>query len=194
MLRRRYILNKLITSREDILSISKIYIMENGFDSFNIRAIAKQCGISIGAVYNYFSSKSELIIATVESVWIEILEPLNRMKPFDNFVEAIQCMFETIETGNSKYPSFFSVHSLNFASEAKKEGIEMMNSYFSKLKQTFLFILEEDKNIRENIFNDILSAEKFIDYIFTLMISTLLNKEDSTSLLMFITNYIYESH
>lgn len=187
-------MNKLITSREDILSISKIYIMENGFDSFNIRAIAKQCGISIGAVYNYFSSKSELIIATVESVWIEILEPLNRMKPFDNFVEAIQCMFETIEAGNSKYPSFFSVHSLNFASEAKKEGIEMMNSYFSKLKQTFLFILEEDKNIRENIFNDILSAEKFIDYIFTLMISTLLNKEDSTSLIMFITNYIYESH
>ncbi len=184
-------MNKLITTQEDILSVSKKFILENGLSSFNIRTVAKECGISIGTVYNYFPSKSELIIATVESVWAEIFEPLNNLKTFNNFVEAVQCMFEIIENGNSKYPGFFSVHSLNFASEEKKEGIQMMNSYFSKLKQKLLFILKEDTNIRKNIFDDTLSAEKFIDYIFTLLISILLNKEDCNPLLTFITNYIY---
>ena len=184
-------MNNLITTREDILNISKRFILENGLASFNIRTIAKECGISVGTVYNYFSSKSELIIATVDSVWTEIFEPIDSMETSNNFAEAIQYMFATIENGNSKYPGFFSTHSLNFASEEKKEGIQMMNSYFSKLKQKLLFILKEDANIRNNIFNDALSAEKFIDYVFTLLISTLLNKEDCTPLVTFITNYIY---
>lgn len=184
-------MNKLITTREEILSISKKFILENGLSSFNIRTIAKECGISVGAVYNYFSSKPELIIATVENVWTEIFEPLNHMNSFHSFVEAVQCMFETIENGDSKYPGFFSIHSLNFAAEGKKEGIQMMNSYFSKLKQKLLSALKEDANIRTNLFDNTFPAEKFIDYIFALLISTLLNKEDCTPLLTFITKSIY---
>lgn len=184
-------MNKLVTTQEDILAISKKFILENGLPAFNIRAIAKECGISIGAVYNYFPSKSALITAAVESVWTEIFEPLHGMDPGSTFVQAIQCMFETIEHGDSNYPGFFSVHSLSFASEEKKEGVQMMNSYFSKLKQRLLSILKKDPNIRDGLFDDALSAEKFVDYIFTLLISTLLNQEDCAPLLKFIANYIY---
>ena len=79
-------MNKLVTTQEDILAISKKFILENGLPAFNIRAIAKECGISIGAVYNYFPSKSALITAAVESVWTEIFEPLHGMDPGSTFV------------------------------------------------------------------------------------------------------------
>ena len=191
---RRHNLKTVITSKEDILSVSKKYILENGMSSFQIRAIAKECGISIGTVYNYFQSKSQLLIATIESVWIEIFEPLEQMVSNDCFIEAIQCMYDTIQNGNIKYPGFFSIHSLNFAADDKPDGILMMNSYFAKLKSMLLQVLQSDKHVKKEIFDDILTQEKFIDYIFTLFISSLLNKEESMSFIAFISNYIYDSH
>lgn len=187
-------MNKLITSQNEILDISKKMILENGIASFNMRIIAKQCGISVGAIYNYFPSKSELIMATVENVWIEIFEPLNRTKVFNSFVDAVACMFETIKHGDLKYPGFFSVHSLHITSEDKLEGVQIMNAYFTKLKQKLVHVIENDKNVSEGIFHDELSMEIFIDYIFSLLISILLKKADCKPLLILIKNYLYSSH
>lgn len=187
-------LNKQLTTEADILKVSKKYILQNGFSSFNVRTITRECGISIGTLYNYFPSKTELVIATVESIWKEIFEPFNNLSDFDRFPEVVKCMYETIENGNSRYPGFFSIHYLSFASEGKKEGIEMMNSYFSRLKKNLLVVLRKDTSVNPEIFNDEFSDEKFIDYVFTLLLSSLLNKEDLVPLLTFISNYIYKSH
>ena len=186
-----FILNQLATTQQDILNISKKYILQNGIASFNIRSIAAECNISVGTIYNYFPSKTRLIVATVENVWSEIFEPLNDLISFERFDEAFRCMFETIKSGNLKYPEFFSMHSLNFASSQKKEGMLMMDTYFSQLKEKLLFVLKKDESIQRNRFTTHLTEEKFIDYVFTLLISSLLNKEDSTPLLEFIKTFIY---
>lgn len=185
-------LNKYVSSKEEILNISKNIIIENGFSGFNMRLIAEKCNISTGAMYNYFKSKSDLIIATVESIWLEILEPINSKNEFTSFIDAVYYMFETIKNGNCKYSNFFSFHSLNFSSKDKQAGIKMMNIYFSNLKQKLIFALNSDKNIRKNIFSDDFTSEIFIDYIFDLMISDLLKKRDNCNLLIiFIKSYIY---
>ncbi len=184
-------MNKQIITQNEILKISKNFILDKGFVSFNIRTIAKECGISVGTIYNYFPSKSELIIATVESVWKEIFEPLNNLIYIDNFIEVIKKIYETIKNGNYKYPEFFSVHSLSFASEGKDEAIKMMNFYFYRLKEILLSVLRNDKCIKEKIFNDSFSDKQFVDYIFTLILSSLLNEEEIEPLLIFISNYIY---
>jgi len=187
-------LNRQITTEEAILNKSKKYILKNGISSFNMRNIAQECGISIGTVYNYFPSKTKLVIATVESVWKEIFEPFDHLTKSNRFIEAVQCMYQIIENGNTKYPGFFSIHSLNFATEGKKEGIEMMNLYFSRLKKTLLDVLRKDPQVKKDLFHHELTEEKFIDYIFTLLISALLKREDFSPLLIFISNYIYKSH
>lgn len=62
-------MNTTVTSKEEILRISREFVQAEGWKSINIRAIAKACNISIGSIYNYFHNKSDLIAATVESVW-----------------------------------------------------------------------------------------------------------------------------
>lgn len=186
-------MNKQMTTEEDILNISKKYIIKNGFSSFNIRSITKECGISIGTIYNYFPSKNALLIATVESIWKEIFQPLNLIK-FDNFIDVVKCMYESIENGNLRYSGFFSLHNLNFASDGKEEGIEMMNTYFSNLKDGLLFVLERDKQVNKEMFSSDFPEDKFIDYIFSLILSSLLKKEDPAPLFHFISNYLYKSH
>lgn len=47
---------------------------ENGYDSFNIRTVARNCGIAIGTVYNYFPSKDALIAAFLAGDWNERMQ------------------------------------------------------------------------------------------------------------------------
>ena len=65
-------MNTVITSREAILETSRRLIREQGWGAVSIRSVAQACSISIGSVYNYFDGKSDLIAATVESVWGDI--------------------------------------------------------------------------------------------------------------------------
>lgn len=191
---RRFILNKPAITADEILKISKKHILENGFSSFNVRAITKECGISIGTLYNYFSSKNDLLIATVESIWQEIFQPLSNLNEFERFVDVVECMYQNIEEGNHKYSGFFSLHNLNFASAGKKEGIDTMNNYFSILKNDLLLVLKNDQQVNRKMFSPEFPEETFVDYIFGLLISSLLKREDSSKLLKFISNYLYTSH
>ena len=65
-------MNPLATSKEDILAASRELIMENGWTALSIRAVASKCSVSAGTIYNYYESKSDLLGATIESVWHEI--------------------------------------------------------------------------------------------------------------------------
>jgi len=52
--------------REKILTVAASEFAGKGFDKANINVIAKKAGISIGSMYNYFSSKENLFLAIVE--------------------------------------------------------------------------------------------------------------------------------
>ncbi|MDO4277165.1 MAG: TetR/AcrR family transcriptional regulator [Eubacteriales bacterium] len=187
-------MNKVVTSREEILKVSRNMVLEKGMDSFSMRTVAGQCGVAVGSIYNYFPSKADLLSATIESVWEEIFKPLNSVSEFHTFVDCVTCMFETIKKGNESYPGFFTVHSLNFASEDKDKGKAMMKNYFDALEDRLVDSLERDKNIRKGVFQNKLSKRLFANYVFTLLISVLLrNKEGHEPLLEMIRNCIYET-
>ena len=65
-------MNKIVTSKEEILKTSRELIQEQGWSAVNIRSVAAACGVSVGSIYNYFDSKATLVGAAVESVWFEI--------------------------------------------------------------------------------------------------------------------------
>ena len=62
-------MNKIVTSKEDILKASREIASKDGLQSINMRNVAKHCGVAVGSIYNYFPSKADLIIATVEDIW-----------------------------------------------------------------------------------------------------------------------------
>lgn len=185
-------MNKAVTSQEEILKISRNIVLKQGISSFSMRTVASQCGVAVGSIYNYFSSKSDLLSATIESVWEEIFEPFNRISQFTDFVHCVSCMFDIIKNGDERYPGFFTVHSLNFTTEDKDKGKATMENYFSVLECKLMEVLERDKHVKEEAFQTGLSKGKFVEYVFTLLLSILLKKEkDCHSLLEMIKNCIY---
>ena len=82
-------MNKVVTSKDEILHRSQELIRERGLSVISIRSVAAACGVSVGSVYNYFDSKAELVSAAVESVWREIF---NRPEDGDVFRDVHTCM------------------------------------------------------------------------------------------------------
>ena len=83
------------TSKEEILKTSRVLIQQNGWEAVNIRAVAAACGVSVGCIYNYFGSKTELVSAAVESIWSDIFR-----HPDDPAVLVVELAFAVAHAAN----------------------------------------------------------------------------------------------
>lgn len=186
-------MNIAVTSKEEILEISRKLVSEKGLASVNMRTVANACGVAVGSVYNYFPSKAVLLSATIEAVWKDIFCLPEEILTGQSFTDYLSRLFERVRTGGEKYPEFLTVHALNFASEDKQTGRQTMEDYFIHLKQNLLTVLEHDDKVRNNIWNEILTPEVFADYIFTLFLSVLFEKQnDCQALIELVKKLIYE--
>ena len=50
-------MNTVVTSKDEILRASRELIRQRGWSAVSIRSVAAACGVSVGSIYNYFSSK-----------------------------------------------------------------------------------------------------------------------------------------
>lgn len=49
------------------------------FHSVDIRQIAKDCGIAVGTVYNYYPNKKSIMYAVFEALWSESIKKLDKL-------------------------------------------------------------------------------------------------------------------
>ena len=76
--------------RENLLEEARRQVMEQGYSAMTIRSVAKACGVGVGTVYNYFSSKDMLVASFMLVDWQECITRIQR-----------RCM-SNIGAGNSR--------------------------------------------------------------------------------------------
>ena len=181
-----------VTSKEEILEVSRKIAARDGITAVNMRTVAAECGIALGSLYNYFVSKAELLSATVEAVWADIFPVGKISEDCKNIVDYLKILLESAEKSKERYPQFFSMHALSFAAGEKQEGRKTMEGYFQKIKYQMLRFIRNDEKIRPHIFTERLSKEVYVDYIFTLFLSILFDERaDQEAFLEFVKNYLY---
>lgn len=182
------LMNTVVTSREAILSQSRKIVMDQGLSAINMRTVAAACGVAVGSIYNYFPSKTELINAAVEDVWRDIFHVSGDCFKTAHFTDCLSWIFESFQEGCKKYPGFFTLHSMSYAQKDKKKGRQMMEQYFAHIKNGLLIILKKDADVRENVFNDVFTPEEFVDLIFSLVTSMLLQGKSNCGTLVEMTS------
>ncbi|MEI0700970.1 TetR/AcrR family transcriptional regulator [Brachyspira intermedia] len=176
-------MNNIVTSKEEILRVSRELIKKRGLNAINMRSLAEASNIAVGSIYNYFKSKEELTIEVIGSVWFDIFHPLNVCLESDNFLDIVDTIYKSLEKGSKKYPSFFSMHSTMMFGKNKSKGINMMNMIKKHIKEGLYKTLMNDKKVREDAFNDNFTADKFIDTIFSFIISSMINEDYDGSMI-----------
>lgn len=158
-----------------------------------MRSVASACGVALGSVYNYFPSKSELIRAVVEDVWMDIFHMCGEPFDFSSFTDCVKWLFDSIRAGCEKYPGFFTLHSVSFTADDKEKGRQMMEDYFGHIKTNLRNVLDHDARVRPGTFSGPLNENTFIDMIFTLVTSLILEgADDCGALLELAARCIYE--
>lgn len=168
-------MNKPVTSKEEILRVCRSIAKEDGISAINIRNVAAKCEISVGSMYNYFSSKADLLSNTVASIWMDIFHMSGGEFPKD-FIPCLEWVFKGIEIGREKYPGFYAFHSVIFTSKNKAEGKAIMDKYLNHMKISLLAALNNDKKVRKDAFSDDFTQEVFVDTVISLIISQILTE------------------
>lgn len=186
-------MNAMVTSREEILKICREIVSSEGLTALNMRSVAKALGVSLGSLYNYFPSKDELVLATIESVWQDIFHMDRGCGGADQpFLEYVRWMFESVQEGALQYPNFFTSHSLSFASGAKGKARETMHRYFSHMQAGMAESIGRDPRVRGDAFTEAFPKTEFLDWILrNLLILLVQQKGDCAVLLEVIRRTIY---
>lgn len=185
-------MNTAVTSKEDILKTSRELIRRQGWSAVNIRSVAAACGVSVGAIYNYYDSKSALASATVESVWREIFPRPEDKALFHDTQAYITWTYEQMERGCRQYPGFFTLHSLGFLQEEKAGGKRNMRQVWQQIIDGLYSVLMQDSRIRADAFTEQFTARRFSDVLFSLILSALLRQDyDPAPVLEIVRRTLY---
>lgn len=186
------LMNKVVTSKEEILKTSRELIQKKGWAAVSIRSVASACDVSIGSIYNYFDSKTDLVGATIESVWNEIFHTPEDDSVFQDILSCVQWIYQRMAYGNQKYPGFFTLHSISYMKEDKSDGIHRMHHAWQHILDGICVVLKNDPKVRKDAFTDVFTAEKFSGILFSLMLSALLRQDfDSSAVCEVVRRTVY---
>ena len=185
-------MNTVVTSKEEILKTSRELIRRQGWSAVSIRSVAAGCGVSVGSIYNYFDSKTDLIGATVESVWCEIFHRPEDDAVFQDVQACVAWMYQRMAYGCERYPGFFTLHSLGFLREDKTAGKQRMQQTWQHILAGLRAVLRQDARVRADAFTPQFTVERFADVLFAQMVSALLRQDyDPTAVLELVRRTLY---
>ena len=182
------------TSKEEILSVCRDLLHQQGGTVLNVREVAAACGISVGTVYNYFGSKADLVSAAVESVWYDIFRCSDGGASFQTTRDCVEWLFTRLSYGNTQYPGFFTLHSLSFIQADKSQGKQRMEQAWQHIQQMLCAVLRRDPQIPPHAFDETFTPEQFADVLFSLMLAAQLRGTfDPTPVLRLVERTLYTS-
>lgn len=70
-----------VTTRDDVVTVALRLAGEHGPTGLHVARIARECGVSVGTIYNHFPSKDHLLAAVAAAVEQRYVEAMQRAAP-----------------------------------------------------------------------------------------------------------------
>lgn len=172
------------TSKETILQVCRDLVTRKGIAAVNMRTVVSDCGIALGTLYNYFSDKDALILATVESIWKDIFHTDWKCDVTTSFTDYILFIFERVKKSAEAYPNFLTAHSMVIAQVKKEEAKNTMEYYLNHMKMAMTNVLRKDSNVKPNVFSDSFTESDFIDFVLDAILWLLMKQEENCQFLV----------
>ncbi len=97
--------------QERILEAAVQAFAANGFSGANINTIADKAGISIGAMYKYFSSKDDLYLTVIDRAYAILADVLNRIDGEGGTIfDQLESMVRAAQTYSKRYPELNQIY------------------------------------------------------------------------------------
>lgn len=135
---------------------------ENGMQRITTERLAATVGVSEGALYRYFPSKTKMFEALIERIEITLTIYINTHKRKENVEASIKAILQVILEFAQKNPGVTRIltgHALMFEDNVLKARIA---TFFERLELQFLNLLQMRKRREPKDFGD---EEAFANYL-----------------------------
>lgn len=116
---------------EKIFNVAWQLFTDRGYDNVDIKAIAKECDVAVGTLYNYYGNKRDLFLKVLEKSWNNTFDKLKK-----ELIKEEKNELKTIKFINVLYADI---------KERKGLGTEILNQN-KIIKETILIRLYEFVN------------------------------------------------
>lgn len=149
------------TLRGTLLNSAREIADTEGIAAVNIRSLAGKAGVASGTVYNYFSNKEEILFALTEEYWRQALLEMEAAISSDSFCEQLQEIYAFLREQIAQSAGKL----MNSLGNAEPAGEARMASMQSVLETFLIQLMEQDANIRRDIWNETFTKEQFAHFI-----------------------------
>lgn len=186
-------MNKNVTSKEHILSVTQEIAKNEGLANISIRKVAERCNIAIGSIYNYYPTKSALIIAVIENFWCGLFHrDICTWSEKIRFTESFEDIYHKFYTYLQEFRHNFLQQIASLTVAEKEAGRKAEAETFRHIQKGFLALLERDTQIREDIWDEKFTKEDFSLFLFANMMCMLRNDQtDCTFLIELLNRLLY---
>jgi AcrR family transcriptional regulator len=154
-------------AKENILEAAKNMLIEQGYNTLNMRDIAKESNVGLGTVYNYFKSKKEIVREIVLIDWTKCLNSM------DEFCSEQQDVMSGLRLVFSELKRFVDIYkdiwmAIYMQSEIRPKINELHNShkgFFNDLKSRISLLFDNNHlNIENRDFVESFITKNFAMY------------------------------
>ena len=119
--------------RDQIVKVSLQLFSKNGYDSTTIRMIAREAGISLGLLYNYFNGKTEVLRViydkSVTDMMRSFMIPAGFDRPDDKFRYMVDQIFKAVHKNLLFYKLFYSIRTQPSVQKLLADQFADLNNY-----------------------------------------------------------------
>lgn len=100
---------KIIKNLESrMIEEAKLQLVQSGYGAITIRSIAKGCGVGVGTVYNYFSSKDDLLATYMLQDWKDRVTAINAVSFYSDTPQAVvRCIYDQLMAYAAQHHAIF---------------------------------------------------------------------------------------
>ncbi|NBI06386.1 TetR family transcriptional regulator [Senegalia massiliensis] len=166
-----------VNYKEIILSKAKEIAMNEGIIKINIRTVAKNSGIAIGTVYNYFPSKGDLLVAVIEDFWEGVFKDIDwRGLADNNFYDNLEKVYSVLHDYLHNFKENWLEQLALLKTQEKLIGRQKEDEYFQKMYSKIILLIDMDSNLQQYQWSQTISKENMAEFIFENML-IMLKKE-----------------
>ena len=167
-------MNRIVTSKEQILAAARELVAEEGLQGLSIRRVAAKCSVSVGALYNYFPTKAQLVMAVAEDFWKTAfhsgVRDVSRNLPFPAFFGAVYQNFQN-HLGTFRKDFLQQLDALS--GREITEGRLLEEHSLEHLREELYQALDRDQSVPREIWTEQFPKRELADFAFTNLMALL---------------------
>ena len=174
--------------KEDILLVTRELLKDVGYSDLNIRRIAARCGVATGTVYNYYTSKNDIIAEILLIEWNLMLRRIDQnAKPVPKLIDKLEIMFnELYFFMNNVHGSWFQAHPISNDSRMDVSSIKEIKKLLkNQLSEKIYSFISTNELLNDN-------ERDICDIISTILISYSNDKLEFSKLRFSLTALVNE--